>query len=628
MQSLPAPDGAAHAHVPDGTAHAHAQAQAHAHVPDGDDATAGGPALRDVAWGRWTRERVALAALGLGTAAILPGALNRFVFPKLAVVLAGVIIAYWCVPRGRLPRLAVSLLSTAGLLLGAAALSGSAPVAQLLGRPPRYEGLIALAVYAGALGAGARLLGPLRPAGAVPWMLDCLAAAALVIAAEAVLETAGIGALVSDVARPGSLLGNASDEGAWALLVLGPLGCAALCERRPLPCAGALGAALTLVCSGSRGALLGACALAVVMLVLVPRSVRPLALACAALIVAGALALPATRARVFDQSPHSVQSLTGHRLLASETLALIAGQPLTGVGPSGFVDAIPAEHDRRWQQQIGPAAPPDSPENWLLQAASSGGLGLLALALALVALTFARGRRTVDATRGGPDRAALAGMLAGLSGYTVALLAHFTSPGTTPLAAVYAGAMLATVPGPLWRAGAMLAGAPGSVALAAGARRRRRTTTPVDAAAARRPVRLGATLAASVLLVTLIAAAVAELPLRAALVHASRGELAGAQRDFTLAQRLRPWDASIAADATHAYAVLVQDGFPAATRPGLRWAARERAAWPDSVQGLSDMATLERAAGAYTAARRDIARAAALDPSDPTLRTDAPAVGS
>ena len=44
------------------------------------------------------------------------------------------------------------------------------------------------------------------------WFLDWLAVTALLVGAEAVLETAGLRPLVSDVTRPGSLLGNASDE--------------------------------------------------------------------------------------------------------------------------------------------------------------------------------------------------------------------------------------------------------------------------------------------------------------------------------------------------------------------------------------------------------------------------------
>jgi hypothetical protein len=49
------------------------------------------------------RERVALVLLAVAGACILPGALDRFVFPKLAVVAAAVALAATVAPRGRLP---------------------------------------------------------------------------------------------------------------------------------------------------------------------------------------------------------------------------------------------------------------------------------------------------------------------------------------------------------------------------------------------------------------------------------------------------------------------------------------------------------------------------------------------
>lgn len=61
---------------------------------------------------------------------------------------------------GRLPRSSRILLVLAGITLACAALLGQAPLAQLIGRAPRYEGVVALSVYLGALLMGAWLLGP------------------------------------------------------------------------------------------------------------------------------------------------------------------------------------------------------------------------------------------------------------------------------------------------------------------------------------------------------------------------------------------------------------------------------------------------------------------------------------
>lgn len=534
------------------------------------------------------RDRAALFLLAVGTAAILPGALNRFVFPKLAVILAGVILTGWCTARGSLPRLIAALVALAGVLLAIAAVLGEAPAAQLIGRPPRYEGLVALPVYAGALFAGARLLGPERPADAMPWWLDCLAAAAIVVAVEAVLESAGVGALRSDVTRPGSLLGNASDEGAWGLLVLGPLGCVAIEQRRPMAAAGAVAAIVTLVCSGSRGALVGAVVVIIVAAVGLREGRRWwLPLVAIGVLAAGAWLVPDTRERVLERTPHAAESVTGHWLLAGETASLVLARPALGVGSSGFVDAIPREHDQRWEREIGPAQPPDSPENWLLQAAAAGGLPLLAIAVALAALTLRAGRDAIRTRTRDHDRAALVGTYAALIGYAIALLFHFTSPGTTPLAALIAGTLLAGAPRPqaTWRRA--------------------------------RPI---VTLGAAALLVVLMAGAIAEIPLRSALTDAGRDQAHAADENFRLARDLRPWDAGVAALATHAFAVLAATGDADAARRGQSWATRELAAWPSSVQALADTAVLDAALGERAAAIRALARARALDPRNPQLR--------
>jgi hypothetical protein len=60
------------------------------------------------------RERVALALLGIGTIAFLPGALNRFVFAKLVVLAVGVLLAASVPARGRLQRIAIAMLTVTG----------------------------------------------------------------------------------------------------------------------------------------------------------------------------------------------------------------------------------------------------------------------------------------------------------------------------------------------------------------------------------------------------------------------------------------------------------------------------------------------------------------------------------
>lgn len=533
------------------------------------------------------RERWAILLLAVAGAAFLPGALDRFVFPKLAFVAGGVALASTVPARGAIPRPALLLLSLAGLLLLAGALAGPTPIQQLLGRPPRYEGVIALPVYLGALVSGARLLGPGRARGSTAWLLDCLAVAALAIGLEAALEAAGLRPLVSNVSRPGSLLGNASDQGAWAVLALGPLAAVGIRLGGRLHQAGAVGAAVALATSGSRGALAGAVVLVIVLAALAPaRAARATLIVAGVIVAIAVLALPATRGRVLSRTELSQQTVTGRRLLWGETLDLLGDHPLVGVGPSGYVDTIPAYHSRRYEREIGPANPPDSPHDWLLQAASAGGPALALIALLLAGFVLARGRRALEGERSAGEAVVFGGLLAGLAGYTVALLFYFTSPGTTPLAALFAGALIAQPPRP---------------------------------AAAPAWPRVGVAGAYALLTVVLVVAAFAELPLRSALDEAAAGNLRAADHDLHLARDLRPWDAGVAQIATHAYAALAAQQVTGAAAFGLPWAARELRAYPDSIQALQDAAMLDAAAGRAGAAASELRKARRLEPDNPAL---------
>lgn len=564
-----------------------------------------------------SRERTALALLAIGTAVFLPEALNRFVFPKLAVLAVGALLAASVPSRGRLPRASVAMLVVSALILLAAALNGATPLAQILGRAPRYEGVFVLPVYLASAVAGSRLLGAGRARGSTAWFLRWLAIAALAVGIEAVLETTGLRPLSSNVARPGSLLGNASDEGAWAVLVLGPLASVALRVRGRLYIAGAIAAAAALVCSGSRGALAGAVVLAAVLVVLAPRRQLRVAIVGALAIVAiGAIALPATRSRVLGQSPLAGHTVTGRRLLWGETVRLLGAHPVLGVGPSGYLDAIPAYHTRRYELEVGPANPPDSPHNWILQAAGAGGLLLALLAVALAALTLREGYRAASDQPTGGEAAAITGMLAGLAGYAFALLFHLTSPGTAPLAAIFAGALLAG------RKATEPQTQPGESRALPLASFDRAIASPL-AARLRKPIRLTTSVVLGALVIVLSSAAFAELPLRSAILAAASGHFASANRDFHIAEVLRPWDADISATAAHAYATLASDGITSAAQAGAPWSTAELGTYPDSIQALADAATLDLARQRPAAAAHLLSRALGHDPTNPDLDAEA-----
>jgi O-antigen ligase/polysaccharide polymerase Wzy-like membrane protein/tetratricopeptide repeat protein len=552
------------------------------------------------------RERAALALLAIGTVAFMPGALNRFVFLKVAVMAGGVALSFTVPARNRLSPRIVMILGLGSVILLVATLGEAAPLTALVGRSPRFEGVFVLPVYVGAALAGARLLGPDRAEGSTAWFMKWLALAAVVVSLEAALEFAGLRPLASSVSRPGSLLGNASDEGAWAVLVLGPLAAIAVTTRKWPYVAGAVATMVILVASGSRGALLGAIAVALVLVILEPRrSIKVTIITGLVVVAACSFVAPATRARIVGTSPYSVETVTGRVLLWEETARLVEHHLFLGVGSSGFVNTIPQYHDREWELKVGTANPPDSPHDWILQAASDGGvlLALDALALAVIVLLEGLAATRRQVTRG--ERAAVVGMLAGVSGYGVALLFHFTSPGTTPLAAAFAGALVAV---PL------------------------RTPSGVHGHATPPPSQLVPDFdtvkqITDVLRVAffgglallLFLASWAEIPLRTAIDDAAAGRLEAANRSFHLAENLRPWDPSIAATAGHAFAVLTSMGEPGAAHRAAPWVATEVRENPRGVVPLEDAASLDVATHHLLSAVVVLRRCQHLDPTNPDI---------
>lgn len=546
------------------------------------------PATRRSAAGRiglgsLTRADWAIVLLFALPAAIVPGGLDRFVFGKLLIAALGVGLAFTAPVTGRLSRAVSALLAAGAVLLALSALLSHAPEAALLGRAPLNEGALVLAVYLLAGVSGARLLGPGRSARSTRVAIATMAACALAVAFLAVLEAAGLRPLSSDLDRPGSLLGNASDEGAFAVLYLGPLLVDAVRGRRPLPALGAAAALLTVVLSGSRGALLGLVAALVVAGLLGSRATRwkvaGAALAAAALV----LAIPFTRDRVFDLSPLAAHTVTGRQLLWRETLALIGDHPILGVGPSQFEVAIVAHHDLHWQKSIGPANPPGSPHDWLLQVLVDGGVLLLIVVLWLVVLLVREGIRRV---RDG-DHRWTPGVLAGLCAYGVALLFHFPSPGTLVPACVLAGGLLAVAP-------------------AAEPRR------------AEPWLRRGVPALAGALAVLFLLGSLAEIWLRLGNVAAARGQFHTADADYRTARVLRFWDVDLPGQVLHEFTAAATSGNKAALPYAQQW-SRRLGPVADDEQLVQNRAALLDAAGDYPGAVRLLDAQLRIDPDNPNL---------
>jgi O-antigen ligase len=536
---------------------------------------------------RLDAEHLAVALVVISVAAIVPGGFNRFVFAKLALVAMALVALALAPRRGALNRPAAWLLGVFLALFAVDGLIAGTPLITLVGRAPRYEGLVTLALYAGCVVLGARLVGVNRDESVERTLLGSLALVALAVATLAVLESFGLRPLSSTSARAGSLLGNASDEGAAGVLLLGPLAVAAVGSRRALTQLGAGAAALVVVLSASRGALLGALSMALAAVVLLRSPVTRRVLAALTVAFVGVVfAVPASRDRVLERTPFSRATVTGRELLWQESAVLLSHHLLTGVGPDHFADQVGTERDRTWQRRVGSASPPDSPHSWPLQVAVDGGLPLLALAVAIAGLVLFRGLARTEQERSRGSPALATGMLLGVVGYGVTLLFHFTSPGTAPLAALYAGGLLsaraASAPGSPWR-GRLLA------------------------------------LIAGTLAVVLVAGAIAEIEVLSAVRAAAAGNDPAALSRFAAARDLRPWDVEVDVIEATVLAHLAERTGVAGLRdatPFLRDAVR---ALPEDPQVLVDAGAIDEAEGHYGAAADDFRRALRYDRDDPVV---------
>ncbi|MCU1515777.1 MAG: O-antigen polymerase [Pseudarthrobacter sp.] len=523
------------------------------------------------------RVPAATVSISLVCASVLafqPGGHFRFVWAKLLFLVVAVLVGIFSPAEGRLPRVIKLMLVVGAGWIAVAMLLSDTPLASLAGRWPRYEGILTIALYLAVFGLGARLLGRNAVGGSWRSLRLGLSVVAVMLAFVSALEAAGLRPLGGgpDV-RPGAFLGNATDQGLIGVVIAGVL---AAPHKEPTAAqtwvrtAGFGSAALVVFLSASRAALAG---LAVVVMVAAVLWVRnravhsttqsatrlPLMLvalpAAVLLALAGAaLLLPPTRARLF-----SAGTIDGRWLLWDRTWNLVLDHLWTGVGPSGFVDVLPAYLDRVWAESVGDGFPTDSPHNWPLQLLVAGGVPLLVVA-AVSAILFLR--LAVETMRKAPDlpqRQHLAAALVAVVAYSLALLTHFTSPGTTGLVAFISGGLVAAD----LNACARPAGAP---------------------AAARRLSRAAGVAMAAAGLAVAIPAAAAEWPMAAGVRAAGVGDMAGAEAAFDAAHLLRPWDSDTSLLAAQAYAGPATSGNPAAAAGAVKWGNRALERTPQSLE--------------------------------------------
>ncbi|HEY3544961.1 MAG TPA: O-antigen ligase family protein [Propionicimonas sp.] len=370
-----------------------------------------------------------VAVIGLGLSLLLPAS-PAAGLPRPVLLAVGVGVAWFLV----------------------AAATSATPALSILGRYPRYEGVLAVLGYCLAMAAGARLLGPSAPQNR-DFFTSSIAVAAVVTAVVAVIQLA-----LDPNARVIGLLGNSSILGGWASMAFCLIGWRSLQRRHPLWLVGLACAGLTVLVAASRAAWLGL-GIALIGTLAVRLASRPRPrwwVAPAVLVGFGLLAwlVPQTQARVTGSTPFATATVNGRLLLWADTWPLVAEHPLTGVGPSRFVDAIGAYHSPSWAAAVGPYAPPDSPHNVVLQVlAATGPMGLAAcLALVVTVMVALWHARPWDDWQSGTVTA----LVALATGY----LFSFTDPVTTTLAMVILGGAAAApqMTTPPWRRRLRLAG--------------------------------------------------------------------------------------------------------------------------------------------------------------------------
>lgn len=534
--------------------------------------------------GNWASETWAVILLLCVPAVIVPGGYNRFVFGKLLVGALGALLAFRSPPVGMMGKSARVLLAVASLALVVSALASTSPLTALLGRDPQIEGVPVLGLYLLAGLSGGRVLGPARSERATRVAVATMAVTIIAVAGLAILEGVGLRPLSSNVARPGSLLGNASDEGALAVLYAGPLIADALKRKGWLVVLGASASLLTVALSLSRGAMVGLLATAVLLGALMGRHYLRAVAAVGIALVALVMAVPSARNRVLGISPLSRVTVSGRLLLWRETLHLVGRHPILGVGPSQFENAIVAEHTLQWQQKVGPANPPGSPHDLVLQALMAGGVVLLGAAGGIAVLAA---RNALSAHRKAPDTW-MAGCLAGLGGYAVALMFHLTSPGTTIPAAVIGGSLLAVTPA---------------------TRHRLRTEASV---------RIVLPAISLFMAIVFAGGAAAEICLQQGHDEVARGNLGYANSDYLLARDLLAWDPDLPGQVLHSFVARALAGDKAAVIYATAWSRRVGLLAGDE-QILEDRATLLEVAGEYSSSQRLVANQLRIDPYNPML---------
>ncbi len=482
----------------------------------------------------------------------IPGASNMWIFGKALATALAVLLGVAAGYRGGIPRrlLAVGLVGLTVVV--ATALTSGHTATALLGRAPRYEGVPMLALYAAALWLGTTLAPGSAAREALP---DALSGAMLALGAATLAEVLGHNPLGLTAVRSGSLLGNATDQGLFAMLALVVLIGPAYARRDALLGLGATAAVFVLAVSGSRAALIGVAAAAIVLIASQGRRYALAAMLAPLAAVALAIAVPLTRARFSDGF-----SIDARFQIWGMTWHLFRDHLWTGVGASGYMDTIGRYETTAWAHGAGrDNAILNSPHSWVWQFAADAGLVGVALAIALAVVVCSVG---VRAARREDADDLTPGLLAAVIAFGVGLATNFTIVGSTVPAAFLLGVLIA----------------PSAARLPS---RRRRAALMLSVAA----------------VVVAASACVAEIAFTRGVHEILAGHPEAGSRAIDRARLLRPYDPDI---ATLASSALAGSSATSAQQAARRYAEISQRAAPGTYRSALALAITDVTARRYT----------------------------
>lgn len=559
--------------------------------------------------------------LGIAPVAFLPGLNGRWGWPVLLCAAGAATASIWAPRTGRLPR---GVVITVGVLLATlvlTALCGAAPLPQLLGRAPRYEGVIEWVALTAAAAVAARVLGPSATAGPRRHAVAALATSSLLLAAIALLEAVGLSPIESDLLRPGSLAGNATDQGILGAVYVAVPGALAVGRwrrgERPEAwvVAAAVAGVVAVATSASRAGLVALCIVVIALIAYAligstrRRRIVFIVSGGLALLAAAMLLVPLTRNRVLGLSAFARQTVEDRLIMWGDAWSLFLSSPVLGVGPNGFADAITTRFDDGWFDRAGVGAILDSPHNAIVQSFVVGGLVATVPAVVLgvvVAIATARSIRVATGRR----RDAMTGATVAVIAAGVALLTHVTSPKTLVLLAALVGYLVAVAPAST--------SASSSVGAGRGARAAGSSRGAEVSRSGRR--RVWASILAGIWLIALVTMTIADAWLLAGRAAIAKGQLPAASHAFSAAAALRPWDPDVSLVAAETYGSAVQNGLVGALDDARTWAERAVESLPMSSRAQYVAGIAATLAGDVAVAFAHLRRAAQLSPADPRIQ--------